>query len=145
MTQCVTKLRSKNKKHIFVCLFLRLYCVDVVTVKYRILYTFLTVQFAEVEIFPRVVCKFRSFFVEREVCYSLSLTEISGTSLRSDEQANLPTPHHTRTPTSDDTQTFYQIHFSLICSGVLWGYFFLLLGPYDTYLHDIVIKLYYST
>jgi len=105
-------------KHLFlyVC-----FCVtvDVVTVKYRILYTFLTVQFAEVEMFPKVVCKFRSFLVEREVCYSLSLTEISGTFLRSDEQANLTTPHHTRISTSDDTQTFYQVRFSLIHSRVL--------------------------
>lgn len=74
VTQCVTKLQSKNKTHIFVCLFLRHYNVDVVTVKYRILFTFLTVQFAEVEMFPKVVRKFRSFLVEREVCYSLSLT-----------------------------------------------------------------------
>jgi len=47
--------------------------VDVVTVKYRILCTFLTVQFAEVEMFPKVVCKFKSFLVEGEVCYSLLL------------------------------------------------------------------------
>ena len=119
VTQCVTNLQPKNKTRIFGCLFLRPYNVDVVTVKYRILYTFLTVQFAEVEMFPKVVCKFRSFLVERQVCYSLSLTEISGTLRRSEEQANLTAPHYTRTSSSDDTQTFYQVCCSLIHSGIL--------------------------
>jgi hypothetical protein len=80
---------------------------------------FLTVQFAEVEIFPKVVCKFRSSLVEREVCYSLSLTEISGTSRRYEEQGNLTSPHYTKKSTSDDTQTFYHVRFSLTQSGVL--------------------------
>jgi hypothetical protein len=41
----------------------------------------------------------------------LSLTEISGTSRRSEEQGNLTTPHYTRKSTSDDTQTFYNVPF----------------------------------
>jgi len=104
-------------------------------VKYRILYTFLTVQFAEVEMFPKVVCKFRSFLVEREVCYSLSLTEISGTFLRSEEQANLTTPHHTRISTSDDTQTFYQVRFASYTAEyfeAISSFFYVLTIHYNT-------------
>ena len=137
MTQCITKLQSQKKNTcIFVCLFLRHCNLDVFTVKYRILCTFLTVQFAEVEMFPKVLCKFRSFLVKREdFFYSLSLTENSGTFLRSEEQANITTPHHTRTSTSDDTHTIYQVRFSLIHSD-----YFLLLCSYDTCLRDIIIK-----
>ena len=82
MTQCITKLQSQKKNTcIFVCLFLRHCNLDVFTVKYRILCTFLTVQFAEVEMFPKVLCKFRSFLVKREdfftLCRSLKIQELS--------------------------------------------------------------------